>query len=81
MNERAPVNVHDAKTHLSRLLEEVENGGEITLARAGKPIARLVPIAPRPPARKPGFLKGRISISPDFDAPLAGAVLEEFEGR
>jgi len=64
------VNIHDAKTHLSRLVERVEAGEEITLARAGRPVARLVPYR-RPAARRqPGLLKGKIEIRPDFDDPL-----------
>jgi prevent-host-death family protein len=64
------VNVHDAKTHLSRLLERVEAGEEITLARAGRPVARLVPYRSLREPRKPGLLKGKIWISDDFDDPL-----------
>ncbi|MEA5442360.1 type II toxin-antitoxin system prevent-host-death family antitoxin [Cyanobium gracile UHCC 0281] len=65
------VNVHEAKTHLSRLLQQVEAGQDVVIARAGVPIARMVPcrgaaggIAP------PGVLSGAISVSDDFDAPL-----------
>lgn len=64
------VNVHEAKTHLSRLLEQVEAGEEITLCRAGRPIARLVPYAARREPRQPGFWKGRVVIKPTFDDPL-----------
>jgi prevent-host-death family protein len=61
------VNVHEAKTHLSRLLERVEAGEEIVVARAGRPVARLVPHArPRGP-RRPGSMKGKIEILPGFD--------------
>jgi prevent-host-death family protein len=63
------VNVHDAKTQLSRLLARVEAGEEIVLARAGKPVAKLVPIA-RPERRPSGFARGKIWISEDFDDPL-----------
>jgi prevent-host-death family protein len=66
------VNVHEAKTHLSRLLEQVEAGEEITLCRAGRPIARLVPYAARREPRQPGFWKGRVVIKPTFDDPLPG---------
>ncbi len=67
---RKTVNVHEAKTHLSRLLEAVEEGEEIIIARAGKPVARLVPLErPREP-RRPGALAGQIWIAEDFDAPL-----------
>lgn len=61
------VNVHEAKTHLSRLLEAVENGEEVVIARAGKPVARLVPAAaPRRP-RTPGAWRGRVHVAADFD--------------
>jgi prevent-host-death family protein len=70
-----PVNIHDAKTHLSRLVERVEAGEEITLARAGRPVARLVPYHPRRDPRQAGVWKGQVWIGPDFDEPLP-----EFEG-
>lgn len=81
MKQRKHVNVHEAKTHLSRLLEQVEDGADIVIARAGEPVARLVPVAHGQTARKPGFLKGRIRIAADFDAPLPDELLEVFEGR
>jgi prevent-host-death family protein len=81
MNETGPVNVHDAKTHLSKLLERVASGEEIVLARAGKPVAKLVPLDASRKARTPGLMKGRIRIAADFDAPLPADVLERFEGR
>lgn len=61
------VNVHEAKTHLSRLLEEVEAGEEVVIARAGKPVARLVPNRAEREPRKPGSLKGKIKILDGFD--------------
>lgn len=64
------VNIHEAKTHLSRLIEQVEAGEEITLARAGRPVAKLVPYSRRRQPRKPGAWKGRVVIHPDFDDPL-----------
>lgn len=64
------VNIHAAKTHLSRLVERVEAGEEITLARAGRPVARLVPYQPRRERRRLGIWKNRVRISPEFDAPL-----------
>ncbi|GMU54370.1 type II toxin-antitoxin system Phd/YefM family antitoxin [bacterium CPR1] len=72
------VNIHAAKTHLSRLLEEVSQGKTIIIARAGKPVARLVPYE-EPAPRRPGFLKGRIRIADDFDAPLPDDLLGLFE--
>ncbi len=61
------VNVHEAKTHLSRLLVAVEEGEEIQIARAGKPVARLVPDRPAREPRRPGSAEGKIKILPGFD--------------
>lgn len=76
------VNIHTAKAHLSRLVDAAAAGEEIVIARAGKPVARLVAIAP---ARRPvilGTLAGRLGAIPDdFDAPLPDHVLDAFEGR
>ncbi|MBT3343698.1 MAG: type II toxin-antitoxin system Phd/YefM family antitoxin [Gemmatimonadetes bacterium] len=63
------INVHEAKTHLSKLLQRVEAGEEIIIGRAGQPAAMLVPYKPPQKKRRGGQLKGRIWISPDFDAP------------
>lgn len=73
-----PVNIYDAKAHLSELVERAAAGEEIVIARAGKPMARLVPLRLR--ERTPGRGAGRIEISPDFDAPLSDELLQEFEG-
>lgn len=62
------VNIHEAKTHLSRLLARVEAGEEITIAKAGRPIARLTAIRQRPPDRVPG--NDKIIIHPNFDDPV-----------
>lgn len=73
------VNLHEAKTHLSRLVEAAARGEEIIIAKAGKPMARLVPL--RPSARrerKPGVLKGKIWIAEDFDAPVTAEELSEW---
>jgi prevent-host-death family protein len=75
---RAPINVHEAKTHFSRLLERVQAGEEVIIAKAGRPVARLVPFAP-PGKRALGPDAGEGFIAPDFDAPLADDVLGEFE--
>lgn len=72
------VNVHEAKTHLSRLLADVEKGGEVTIARAGKAVARLVRIEP-PAKRELGLERGEIWMSPDFDEPMPDDWLEEWE--
>lgn len=67
------VNVHQAKTHLSRLLQDVEEGREVVIARSGVPIARLVAWeAPTPRVTAPGAMRGQIALSDDFDAPLDG---------
>lgn len=64
------VNIHDAKTNLSKLLERVMLGEEIIIAKANKPIARLLPIEAAPFQRVPGNDAGKVIIAPDFDAPL-----------
>jgi prevent-host-death family protein len=64
-------NVHEAKTHFSKLLARVLRGEEVVIARAGKPVARLLPFTHESPApRKPGMDKGKVIIKPDFDSPL-----------
>jgi prevent-host-death family protein len=73
------VNMHEAKTNLSRLVEEAEAGEEIVLARAGKPVVKLVPIASG--RRKLGEWKGKVVMSEDFDAPLPAKDLAAWEGR
>lgn len=73
------INVHEAKTHFSKLLARVQNGEEIIIAKAGKPVARMVPLVNRLARRVAGSAKGRINISPDFDAPLPESILESFE--
>jgi prevent-host-death family protein len=74
------VNIHDAKTHLSRLVARVEAGEEIVLARGGRPVARLVPVSARTQPRKLGLLRGRLWIAPDFDAPEVNAeIARDFE--
>ena len=74
------VNVHEAKTHLSRLIEAAAAGEEIIIARAGKPVARLAPLKPRAEPRQPGVLAGRIWIAEDFDDPLPEAIAAAFRG-
>jgi len=75
------VNLYEAKTHLSELVERAARGEEVVIAKAGEPRARLVPLAPRVKPRKPGHWKGRVMMAPDFDAPLPEDVLAAFEGR
>jgi prevent-host-death family protein len=72
------VNVHEAKTHLSRLLRRVASGEEIVIMRGGEPVARLVPLERRP-HRSLGRDRGRFTVPEDFDAPLPPDVLTDFE--
>jgi prevent-host-death family protein len=64
------INIYEAKTRLSQLVDRAANGEEIVIARAGRPVARLVAWRPRPVQRKPGRMRGRIRVGRDFDAPL-----------
>lgn len=75
------VNIHEAKTHLSRLLEEVAAGGEVIISKAGKPVARLVPLEAKKITLRFGALKGQLWIAEDFNAPLPDDVIAAFEGR
>jgi antitoxin (DNA-binding transcriptional repressor) of toxin-antitoxin stability system len=82
MSSREHVNVHAAKTQLSKLLERVERGEEFVIDRAGRPVAMLsrAPV-PSEPQREPGALRGRIRMSPDFDDDLPEEVLAAFRGE
>jgi len=73
------VNIHEAKTHLSRLLIQAGEGEEIIIAKAGKPIARLVPINENVQRRQAGSAKGLVAIAEDFNDPLSEELLAEFE--
>ena len=73
------VNVHEAKTHLSRLLARVEAGEEIVISRGGRPVARLVGVTSLPPTRTLGMDRGRLRVPEDFDAPLPESLLSAFE--
>jgi prevent-host-death family protein len=76
------VNVYEAKTRLSALLDEVSKGASFIIAKSGKPVARLSPIEPRKRRKSRfGFMKGKIKFAPDFDAPLPEDVLKSFEGE
>jgi prevent-host-death family protein len=75
------VNLYEAKTHLSKLVEAAARGEEIIIAKAGKPRARLVPLESRSPGRRPGGLKGQIRIADDFDDELPPEVLTRFLGE
>jgi prevent-host-death family protein len=76
------VNIHEAKTHLSRLIEQAERGEVVVIARAGKPVAKLVPFSDADmEPRRPGSMRGLITIRDDFDDPLPDDILEAFEGK
>jgi prevent-host-death family protein len=74
------VNMHEAKTTLSRLVERALAGEEIVIARNGKPLVRLTPVPTQRPERTPGRSKGRIWIAPDFDV-MSDEELADWEGR
>lgn len=75
------INIHQAKTNFSKLVDAVMQGEEIIIAKAGKPVAKLVTIEVVKPTRKPGAMKGKIKIATDFDASLPEDVLNQFEGK
>jgi len=78
MNAIRTINLYDAKTQLSSLVEEAAAGAEIIIAKAGKPRARLVPM--RQAVRRPGRAAGKVWMAADFEAPLPEAVLRAFGG-
>ena len=71
------VNIHEAKTHLSKLLRHVAAGEQIVISRAGKPVARIVPVG-TPPRRRFGMDRGVFAVPEDFDSPLPDDVLDGF---
>ena len=75
------INLYDAKTNLSALVDRAAAGEEIIIAKSGKPMARLVPVEARVAPRVPGLLKGQITIGPDFDAPLPDEIARSFRGE
>lgn len=74
------VNIHDAKTNLSRLVAQVEAGDEVIIARSGRPVARLVPLRSPSGPRTPGAWRGRVTIADDFDE-LPGDLAAAFAGN
>jgi len=74
------VNIHEAKTHFSKLIDAVVHGDEIIIAMAGKPVAKLIPISKKP-KRRIGVLKGQIKISKDFYEPFPEDIIAVFEGQ
>jgi prevent-host-death family protein len=75
------VNLHDAKTHLSRYVDQALAGEEVVIARAGKPLVRLVPFAAAAGPRRGGFLRGQATISADFKADFQKEIEEMFYGE
>ena len=73
------VNIHEAKTHLSRLLEQALACDEVIIKKAGRPLVRLTPVATAPARRKLGTAKGDFVVPDDFDAPLPDHILDQFE--
>ncbi len=77
---KPPVNIYDAKTQLSRLVDQALQGEDVVIARSGKPVARLTRLTPQPKKRRLGLLDGQFKIPDDFNAPLPADVLSAFEG-
>jgi prevent-host-death family protein len=75
------VNLYEAKTRLSHLVERAADGEEIIIAKAGRPLARLVHLAQRTEPRPLGLLAGEVRVGPDFDDPLPTTIREAFEGK
>jgi len=74
------INIHNAKTHFSKIINQVLQGNEIVIARDGNPLIRLIPYTEKNRVRRGGQLKGLIKISDDFDAPLPEEILKQFYG-
>lgn len=72
------VNIYEAKSKLSQLINQVIAGEEVIVAKSGKPVAKIVPLKKPIQDRKPGTAKGKITIADDFDAPLPDDILKEF---
>ncbi|MGB9032555.1 MAG: type II toxin-antitoxin system prevent-host-death family antitoxin [Acidobacteriaceae bacterium] len=82
MKSAKTVNIHDAKTHLSRLIEEAVQGEPFVIAKAGKPVVRVTAVDAPPPlaVRRTGFLAGQISVPEDFDQMGADEIATLFDG-
>jgi len=76
------VNIHEAKTHLSRLVEQAAKGEPFVIAKAGKPLVKVVPLdePPKKPVQRIGFMKGQYSIPDDFDTMFQDEIIRMFEG-
>lgn len=75
------VNMYEAKTHFSELVHAATEGREIFIARAGKPVAKLVPLKAEKRKVRFGILKGKLHLANDFDAPLPDEIIDLFEGK
>ena len=75
------INIYQAKTHLSRLIDRAAAGEEVIITRHGRPVAKLVPFAPKAKRRKLDLMRGEIRMDADFNAPLPEELLATFEGR
>jgi prevent-host-death family protein len=75
------VNIHQAKTQFSRLVDLAASGEEIIIAKSGQPVARLVPYQPKGVVRRPGTMRGKIRIKKNFDEPLPKDLLASFAGK
>ena len=74
------VNIHEAKTHLSRLLDELQHGEPFIIAKAGKPLAKVTAVQEKPPQRL-GFLEGQFEVPDDIDTMFAEEIADMFEGK
>jgi prevent-host-death family protein len=74
------INIHEAKTHFSRLIERAADGEEVIIAKAGKPVARLVPVKRQAGSRVFGRDRGKFKVPANFNAPLPRSILRGFEG-
>ena len=75
------INIYEAKTQLSKLVELAAAGKDVIIARGGKPVARLTQLESPPRKIRFGLLKGKVKVAKDFDAPLPAEILAQFEGR
>ena len=75
------INIHEAKTHLSRLVEKASKGEPFIIAKAGKPMVKVVPLEDEKPKRRTGFMKGQISVPKDFDTMMSAEIEEMFYGE
>lgn len=75
------VNIHEAKTHLSQLIEKALAGEDVIIAKAGKPLVRLTALEPPPRKSRIGFLKGEVTVPADFDTMFQDEIEEMFYGR